>query len=162
MHQRSASYQVTRRFQGAKYQGPTVGPWYFLWTLALLACRSEASTSVQYGEPVGVKLAGGQRPIELAIALSKGKDPQPLLGALVDMTRAGLDACPGYLSATPQDPSPPVAIRLSAGKVTGAPEENTSPEARCMVKALTERPLPPPLRTETDLHVLVQARILSP
>jgi hypothetical protein len=163
---RTEGYHPPSGFQNTHHRGPMlIGPLCILWGLWASGCKSSPVESVQYGDPVGIRVetsAPGEPPFELAIALSEGRDPQPVLGALVDLARGGLRACPAYLSAPAEAPHSPVAFTLDAGKLVVRDGADAPEASRCVGKALGQQPLPPSLQQASRLEVLLQARVLPP
>jgi hypothetical protein len=70
--------------------------------------RPGAKAGHEYGEAVGIRLdAHGSVPaLAVAVAVTKGRDPSPMVGPLATAIYAAALACPGFVSA------------VSAGKTT--------------------------------------------
>jgi hypothetical protein len=128
-----------------------------------VACKKppppETETKIQYGEPVGVKMAGpaGTRPIEIAIAVTKGKDPAKQLEPLVGALFAAVNACPEFIEAAKGGHVGEIAFTLEGGTAKVPKVENPHPSHACLVKGIEGKKLLP--EGSEKLDVLAQLRV---
>jgi len=133
------------------------------------ACNStpapESKAGRQYGEPVGVRLeAHGAVPaLSAAFAVTKGRDPTPLVGPLATALYGAAVGCPGFISAMAAGKT--VRLELAAEKnalvALGArPDEVGGP---CMTTALGGKPVTMDTPDPVDVAIeLKQAGDASP
>jgi hypothetical protein len=94
--------------------------------------------NVQYGDPVGIQIdAKGTVPaLEIAVAVTKGRDVTPAVSSLAGSVYAAASSCPAFVTAA--NGGKAVRLRLTAeAGVLHAPKQAPAEEAgSCMVHAL--------------------------
>ena len=129
---------------------------------APVACKKApptTETKIEYGEPVGVKMAGppGSPPIEIAIAVTKGKDPAKQLEPLVGSLFAAVNACPDFIEAAKGGHVGEIAFTIEGGVAKVPKVENPHPSHACLVKGIEGKKLLP--EGSEKLDVLAQMRV---
>lgn len=119
--------------------------------------KAEKPAAVEYGEPVGLTLkrAGGEIDYEMAVAISKGKDPSPGVPALAEAMVAAAKACPETRPTLAADNTLRLAFPVLRGKAALPPRLPESPAVTCLLRALEGRKL---FGDADDLAVLIELR----
>ncbi|GAC1586343.1 MAG: hypothetical protein NVS3B20_15480 [Polyangiales bacterium] len=129
------------------------------------ACKKApppATTKVEYGEPIGVKLQGkkGAPGFDLALAVTKGKDPESVLEPLVGAVSSAIYACPDFLAAAKGGQDGEVAFAIEGGRASipsqGDPAPS-SPATACIAKGLSGKSILPDDAERFD--VIAQIRL---
>jgi len=129
---------------------------------APVACKKPppaSETKIEYGEPIGVKMAGpsGSPPIEIAIAVTKGKDPSKQVEPLAGSLFAAVNACPDFIEAAKGGHVGEIAFTIEGGVAKVPKVESPHPSHACLVKGIEGKKLLPEGSEKID--VLAQMRI---
>lgn len=110
-----------------------------------LACakdkdKDKQPDAVQLGEPIGaeVQAKGSVPALSLAVAVSKGQDPVPLLPQLVSGVSSAVAGCPAFVSESEKDNENVTAFdfTVTGGKMKIAPKPEASSGVTCVTTAL--------------------------
>ncbi|MDC3952459.1 hypothetical protein [Polyangium jinanense] len=122
------------------------------------ACRSEPpETAIEYGEPVGLRMATkrGMPDYEIAVAVSKGTDVGPLVPALGAALHAAVELCPEIVQAGKRGEIVGVWFRVEQGAIGKV--ETKGVQATCVTGAIGGKPIAAP----DKLAVLAEIRFPS-
>ncbi|MRG94352.1 hypothetical protein [Polyangium spumosum] len=129
----------------------------FLLAAGLLgsACRSEpAAPEIEYGEPVGLRMATkrGMPDYEIAVAVTKGTNIDPLVPVLGAALHAAVELCPDVVEAGRRGEALDVAFRVEQGVIRDPAAKGDA--ATCVARALGGKAIAAP----DKLSVLAQIR----
>jgi hypothetical protein len=130
---------------------------------AVTACdakeKAASKAGRQYGEPIGIRLdAHGAVPaLAVAFAVTKGRDPSPIVGSLAGAVYAAAVACPAFVSAVTTGKT--TRLELGAEKnvleALGARADDVG--GPCMTAALGGKPItmdrPDPMDVAIELRL---------
>lgn len=129
----------------------------FVFALAS-ACRSQpAEPEIEYGEPVGLRMATkrGIPDYEIAVAVSKGTDIAPLVPELGAALHAAVELCPEIVQAGKRGEIVGVSFRVEQGAIGKVATKGV--EETCVGGALGGKRIAAP----DKLAVLAQIRFPS-
>jgi hypothetical protein len=136
-----------------KYRTSWVG--LVLSVVLLSACRSEpAAPEIEYGEPVGLRMATkrGMPDYEIAVAVTKGTNIEPLVPVLGAALHAAVELCPDVVAAGQRGEALDVAFRIEQGVIRDPAAKGDA--ASCVARALGGKTIAAP----DKLSVLAQIR----
>ena len=116
-----------------------------------LACSKDKDkardTREELGEPIGAQVpASGKLPsLTIALAISKGQDPVPMLSRFVDAITKAAIACPDFTAEVVGKPKEPAGIEfvVEGGKLKLTGKGDPTPPARCFASALEGKEVGP-------------------
>jgi hypothetical protein len=127
-------------------------------TACVTAC-DDPKSDVQYGEPVGIQIAGhGSVPaLSVAVAVTKGRDVSTTVGSVAGAVFTAAAACPAVVATV----SAGSVIRLTLaaqGSVLHAPPKLPEEQgAACMARALDGKPITTDKPDNLDIIVEIRA-----
>jgi hypothetical protein len=128
-------------------------------TLAAFGCSKSKPPPAQLGEPVGAQVpARASLPaFSIAFAVTKGKDPIPLLAPLVSAVSSATAGCP-TLAADAKDEITAFDFKIDKGKMQ-VPPRPTPAGAKCLSSALDGKDLG---AADTTLDARVELKMTGP
>jgi hypothetical protein len=137
--------------------------------LLLPACKGESKGDAargpqSYGEPIGARVdAAGEVPaFEMAFAVTKGRDPQPLLSPLVSTMTAAVKGCPDFVAEAKSGDAAGLDFSLEGGAVKLREQEANTNGARCLTKAMAGKGLLPANTPPVDVRVEIRLAEAAP
>ncbi len=138
---------------------------------AVVACKKDDATpqdapkapvAADFGEPIGARVEGtGTTPtFEVAFAVTKGRDPGPLLGPLTGALSKAIANCPAFVVESANDQVTAVQLSVHKGKAKVAPYKDPTPGAQCVAGALEGTELAK--ETFPDLDARAEIRLPAP
>lgn len=124
------------------------------------ACdRKPSSEGIPYGEPVGVQMeASAEVPaFDIALAVNKGADIDPLIAPLGGLLHKAVRACPGFAKASAVGEVTQIAFSVDQGKAVGAVVSGAHPDP-CLTQQINAQEVPTPAK----LSVVAQIRFGDP
>jgi hypothetical protein len=130
--------------------------------LLACACRDAPPPSKEegYGEPVGVLLnaAGALPAMEIALAVDRGTEIDPLVTPLSRVLHEAVKACPDFVRASAAGGVTQMAFAIDQGKVEEPVASGAHPDA-CLAASLRGQSVAPlPAGAPPRLRVLAQIR----
>jgi len=135
-----------------------------------LACSKDKDkprdTREELGEPIGAQVpASGKLPsLTIALAVSKGQDPVPMLAPFVDAVTKAAIACPDFTADVVGKPQEPAGIEfvVEGGKLKLTGKSDPTPPAKCFAAALEGKTVGPATMPRTSgrseiIHVVGDA-----
>jgi hypothetical protein len=126
----------------------------------VVACKKpsteeSAPSAKDYGAPIGVKVEG-KPTFEVAFAVTKGRDPEPLLGPLVSALSKAVSSCPTLVEESKTLGITAVQFALDKGKAKVAPYKEPTAGTTCLVANLDGKELAkdsfPPLEARAEIR----------
>ena len=137
-------------------------------SVLLSACQGEAPREQEqqgkeeeaYGEPVGLQMAASEAlpAFEIALAVSKGAEVEPLVAPLGGLIHGAIKGCPGFVSASAGGEVTQLALTIEQGKIAEAAAAGEHPDP-CLSASLRGKALAPaPAGTPPRLRAIAQIR----
>lgn len=100
-------------------------------------------TAADFGEPIGARVEGkGDVPtFEVAFAVTKGRDPAPLLGPLTGALSKAIAECPAFVVESAGEKVTAVQLSVDKGKAKVAPYKDPTPGVQCVAGKLEGKEL---------------------
>jgi len=130
-----------------------------------VACQSSPPPADEetYGDPVGVQLSASEAvpAFEIALALSRGVEPGPLVAPLSTLLLRAFKACPEFVRANAAGGVTQIVLSIDQGKVAEAGASGEHPDP-CLASTLRGQPLEPlPAGAPPRLRALAQIRLAA-
>jgi hypothetical protein len=99
--------------------------------------------NVNYGDPVGIQIdAKGTVPaIDIAVAVTKGRDVTPAVSSLAGSVYAAASACPAFVTAVNSGKLVRLRFTAEAGVLHPPAQTPTEEAGSCMIHALDGKPV---------------------
>jgi hypothetical protein len=122
-------------------------------------CDESSKSDVQYGEPVGIQIAGhGAVPaLSVAVAVTKGRDVSATVGSVAGAVFTAAGACPAVVSAIASGSVARLTLTAQGGLLHAPPKAPEDPGGACMTRALDGKPITTDKPDALDLIVEIRA-----
>jgi hypothetical protein len=130
-------------------------------TVCLAACDESTKNEAQYGEPVGIQIAGhGAIPaLSVAVAVTKGRDVNVTVSSMAGGIFTAAAACPAVMASVAAGSVTRLTLTAQGGVLHAPPKPPDDPGAACMTRALDGKAVTTDKPESLDVIVEIRADV---